>query len=165
MTPQWSPADERILYLWDRGGGNGSLVPQIITLRGEVQELGDELIISGGPTRWSPNGRWIILFGSSRDGVEHYQTDPWLLDTMAEPNDESVLKRITYDEEPAIGDGLSGLDEARAASEAFPQWSPDGNQFAYFRGQDFWVLSLLDGNRHGLPSLSHEVGVDFLVGP
>lgn len=136
--PTWSPDSREIAYnVYVRGNGGRAAVSDpdiwIVSLAsGEVRRIG-----SGGPPRWSPDGRWIAFVAHSADGRT------------------SELRIVRPD-----GSGLRTLLQSRSCSDGCaisrPDWLPDGGTVVFSRqfaaGADFWLVDTTATNLRTLCS-------------
>jgi Tol biopolymer transport system component len=150
-APQWSPTGNQLSFLWGLGERGGGVQLRIVDLTGEQQQFAKGVFAGGGPATWSPDGRWIAYAGTARYEPLPAQIDLWLVGAT-----DAVFKRLTFDNK-------SGADDP-GANDASPLWSPDGTQLAFRKGDEIWLLSLIDGGQGRLFAFPAEADIGLLIG-
>lgn len=150
-APQWSPVNDQLSLLWGVGEAGGGVQLRVVDLDGKQQQLAAGVFAGGGAATWSPDGRWIAYAGTARYEPLPAQIDLWLVDAT-----DTVFKRLTFDNK-------SGAD-APSANDASPMWSPDGTQLAFRKGDEIWLLSLIDGGQSRLFDFPAEADIGLLIG-
>ncbi len=130
-SPQWSPTDDKILYVSTAGKSSSRTAYNLWIINadgsGQKQLTQDVDIVAGMPT-WAPMGKWIVFAGIALYEKQQEMGDIWLIDETGQQ-----LKRVT-------------TNTPDATYETNPHWSPDGAQIAFIRdGKEAWILHLVDG--------------------
>ena len=144
--PKWSPDGDEIMFISPAGKSSGPLNDYnlwVMNSDGTDQiQLTQDINVSAGLPRWSPDGHWIAFAGTL--GYEELEpfTDLWLVDRAG-----SELKRLTS-------------NAVNATNEGMPAWSPDGARIIFDRdGNEVWMISLADGVQTKLFSIT----ADFFI--
>lgn len=123
--PSWSPAGDRIAYLYDQPG-SGWLPRVLDPANGVYQVLGEHPVDAVRPA-WSPDGRSLAVVRGNAEGGQ----DIWLI-----PSDGGAERKLV---------GSAG--ETRS-----PSFSPDGTTLAYIQANgpslDVFTVPLGEGACH-----------------
>jgi len=149
-SPQWSPKDDQISFLWGLGERDGGVQLRVVNLEGQQRQLAQG-VFAGGSANWSPDGLWLIYSGTSRYEPLPPQIDLWLISAA-----DGTFKRITFD-------AIAGADNP-GVNDSHPMWSPDGTQVVFQKDSELWVLSLLDGGQRKLWTFPTGVDAGLVLG-
>ena len=150
-SPQWSPRDEQISFLWGVGERDGGVQLRLVNLDGQQQQLAHGIFAGGGSANWSPDGLRLIYSGTARYEPLPPQIDLWLVNVT-----DGTFKRITFDDQ-------AGSDNP-GANESNPTWAPDGTQLVFQKDDAFWILSLIEGSQRKLWTFPTGVDTELALG-
>jgi WD40 repeat protein len=149
-SPQWSPRDDQISFLWGVGERDGGVQLRIVNFEGKQQQLVHGVFAGGGSVNWSPDGLWLIYSGTARYEPLPPQIDLWLVTVT-----DGLFKRITFDDK-------AGAENSRV-NDSNPMWAPDGTQIVFQKDSELWVLSLLEGGQRKLWAFPNGVDVGLVL--